>query len=152
MMYGTLFMMSGAYTLSQDGHVRGDFLYGSMRPRTQAALDLILYIVFFLPGIVALIWAGYDYAGESWRSASTRPSPPTGCRSIRSRPSSRWPARSCMLQGIAEIVRCVVCLQDWRLAEAAQGRRPRSTSSRSSSPRSEYVDEDARAGRDSTSA
>src|SRR5213596_216112 len=59
MLYGTLFMMCGAYTLSQDAHVRGDFLYGSMKPRTQATLDLILYILFFLPGMVALIYAGY---------------------------------------------------------------------------------------------
>ena len=65
MMYGTLFMMCGAYTLSQDGHVRGDFLYGSMKPRTQAALDLVLYIVFFLPGIGALTWAGWDYFNDS---------------------------------------------------------------------------------------
>src|SRR6201982_3738584 len=67
MLYGTLFMMAGAYTLAQDAHVRGDFLYGSMKPRTQATLDLILYIVFFLPGMMALIYAGYDYAAISWR-------------------------------------------------------------------------------------
>src|SRR5712664_3580981 len=65
MMYGATFMMCGAYTLSQDGHVRGDFLYGSMKPRTQASLDLVLYIVFFLPGIGALTWAGWDYFHDS---------------------------------------------------------------------------------------
>src|SRR3954468_20746256 len=54
MMYGTLFMMCGAYTLSKDGHVRGDFLYGSMKPRRQASLDLVLYLIFFMPGILAL--------------------------------------------------------------------------------------------------
>ena len=63
MLYGTLFMMAGAYALAQNAHVRGDFLYGSMRPRTQAALDLVLYIVFFLPGIAALLYAGYRFAG-----------------------------------------------------------------------------------------
>ena len=67
MLYGTLFMLAGAYTLAQNAHVRGDFLYSSMRPRTQARLDLVLYIVFFLPGIAALIYAGYDYAALSWR-------------------------------------------------------------------------------------
>ena len=64
MMYGTLFMLCGAYTLAQNAHVRGDFLYSSMRPRTQAALDLVLYIVFFIPGIAALIYAGYVFAVE----------------------------------------------------------------------------------------
>src|SRR3954452_21403864 len=66
MLYGTLFMLAGAYTLAQNAHVRGDFLYGSMRPRMQAGLDLVLYIVFFLPGIAALIYAGYTFAVESW--------------------------------------------------------------------------------------
>src|SRR3954466_1232079 len=65
MMYGTLFMMAGAYTLAQDGHVRGDFLYGNMKPRTQASLDLALYILFFLPGILALIWAGWIYFSDA---------------------------------------------------------------------------------------
>src|SRR5471030_1090007 len=69
MLYGTLFMMCGAYTLAQNAHVRGDFLYSSMRPRMQASLDIVLYIVFFIPGIAALIYSGYDYASISWRIA-----------------------------------------------------------------------------------
>jgi TRAP-type mannitol/chloroaromatic compound transport system permease small subunit len=111
MMYGTLFMMAGAYTLSQDAHVRGDFLYGSMRPRTQASFDLALYILFFLPGIAALIYAGYEYAGDSWRIGE------------RSNVSSNGPpvyyfktiipiaGALVMLQGLAEISRCIVCLK-----------------------------------------
>src|SRR5437764_4563846 len=70
MLYGSLFMLGGAYTLAQNAHVRGDFLYSSMRPRTQATLDLALYIVFFIPGIAALIYAGYGYAAESWAIAA----------------------------------------------------------------------------------
>src|SRR3979490_2419998 len=66
MLYGTLFMICGAYTLAQNAHVRGDFLYSSMQPRMQAGLDLVLYIVFFIPGIAALIYAGYTFAAESW--------------------------------------------------------------------------------------
>ena len=66
MMYGSLFMMAGAYTLSKNGHVRGDILYGFFKPRTQAFFDLILYLVFFLPGVIALGWAGYTYAADSW--------------------------------------------------------------------------------------
>ena len=111
MLYGTLFMMCGAYTLAQNGHVRGDFLYSSMRPRTQATLDLILYVVFFLPGIAALIYAGYYFAEQSWRinehSSVTADGPPV------------YPFKTIipiagalvMLQGIAEIVRCVECLR-----------------------------------------
>src|SRR3954468_18833798 len=67
MLYGTLFMLSGAYTLAQNAHVRGDFLYSSMRPRVQAGLDLVLYIVFFIPGIAALIYSGYVFAVEPWK-------------------------------------------------------------------------------------
>ena len=65
MLYGTLFMMAGAYTLAKNGHVRGDVLYGFFRPRTQATLDLLLYLVFFLPGIVALTWAGWNFAQDA---------------------------------------------------------------------------------------
>src|SRR6185503_1400900 len=66
MLYGSLFMLAGAYTLAQNAHVRGDFLYSSMRPRMQAGLDLVLYIVFFIPGIAALIYSGWVFFGESW--------------------------------------------------------------------------------------
>src|SRR6187549_4106206 len=65
MLYGTLFMLGGAYTLAHDGHVRGDFFYGSMKPRTQASLDFVLYLLFFLPGIAALTWAGWTYFQDS---------------------------------------------------------------------------------------
>ena len=67
MLYGTMFMMAGAYTLAKNGHVRGDVLYGFFRPRTQATIDLILFIVFFIPGVIALTYAGYYYAADSWR-------------------------------------------------------------------------------------
>ena len=65
MLYGTLFMTAGAYTLSKNGHVRGDVLYGFFMPRTQATIDLVLYILFFVPGIFALTWAGWGFANES---------------------------------------------------------------------------------------
>ncbi len=67
MLYGTMFMMAGAYTLAKNGHVRGDILYGFLKPRTQAIFDLVLYIVFFIPGVVALAYAGYSFAADSWR-------------------------------------------------------------------------------------
>src|SRR5258706_12611778 len=81
MLYGTLFMLAGAYTLAQNAHVRGDFLYSSMRPRMQALLDVILYGVFFIPGIAALIYAGYDYAGtprDIARHSNVTPDGPPG--------------------------------------------------------------------------
>jgi TRAP-type mannitol/chloroaromatic compound transport system permease small subunit len=110
MMYGTLFMMCGAYTLCQDGHVRGDFLYGSMKPRTQAALDLVLYIVFFLPGIGALTLAGWTYFGESLAMRE---------QTFNATPLPVYPFKFVipiagavvMLQGLSEIVRCIVCLR-----------------------------------------
>jgi TRAP-type mannitol/chloroaromatic compound transport system permease small subunit len=65
MLYGIMFMMAGAYTLSKNGHVRGDVLYGFFKPRTQALFDLILYFIFFIPGIIALVYAGIDFAAVS---------------------------------------------------------------------------------------
>jgi len=111
MFYGTLFMLCGAYTLAQNGHVRGDFLYSSMQPRTQAALDLVLYVVFFIPGIAALVWAGYKYAGQSWRilehSNVTANGPPV----YHFKSVIPIAGALVMLQGFAEIVRCVMCLK-----------------------------------------
>ena len=111
MLYGTLFMLCGAYTLAQDAHVRGDFLYGSMKPRTQASLDLVLYIVFFLPGMMALIYAGYDYASISWRidehSNVTANGPPV----YQFKSVIPIAGVLVLLQGIAEIVRCIECLR-----------------------------------------
>src|SRR6187401_1467731 len=108
MLYGTCFMLGGAYTLAQNAHVRGDFLYSSMRPRTQAGLDLVLYIVFFIPGIAALIYSGWIFAVESWRinehSNVTANGPPLWQFKLM------IPVAGVlvMIQGIAEIVRCVV--------------------------------------------
>ncbi len=111
MMYGSMFMMAGAYTLSKNGHVRGDVLYGFFPPRLQAGLDLALYLLFFMPGVIALAWAGYGYASESWAikeiSNITSDGPPIyPFKTI-------IPIAGAMLliQGVVEILRCIVCLQ-----------------------------------------
>ena len=111
MMYGTLFMMAGAYTLSKNGHVRGDVLYGFFEPRTQAWLDLILYFLFFLPGVVALTWAGWNYAAESIaireQTFSAVPLPLYPFKAI-----IPFAGALLLMQGLVEIVRCVMCIRD----------------------------------------
>jgi TRAP-type mannitol/chloroaromatic compound transport system permease small subunit len=111
MLYGTLFMMCGAYTLAQGGHVRADFVYIYLKPRAQAALDLSLYLLFFLPGILALIYAGYGYAADSWRigehSTVTAEGPPV----YHFKTVIPVAGVLVMLQGLAEIARCLVCLR-----------------------------------------
>jgi TRAP-type mannitol/chloroaromatic compound transport system permease small subunit len=141
-MYGTLFMLCGAYTLAQNAHVRGDFLYSSMRPRLQAGLDLALYVVFFLPGIAALIYAGADYAGDSWRIGEhsvTANGPPI----YHFKTVIPIAGALVMLQGVAEVVRCVVCLQtgEWpaRLRDVAE-----IDVIEEQLAHSEYVDEESR--------
>jgi TRAP-type mannitol/chloroaromatic compound transport system permease small subunit len=110
-MYGTLFMMAGAYTLAKAGHVRGDVLYGFFEPRTQATIDLILFIVFFIPGVFALTYAGYFYAAESWaireHSTITAEGPPLYPF------NTMLPLAGAFLlaQGIVEIIRCVICIK-----------------------------------------
>jgi TRAP-type mannitol/chloroaromatic compound transport system permease small subunit len=112
MMYGTLFMMAGAYTLSKNGHVRGDVLYGFFTPRLQAGLDLALYLLFFIPGIVALVWAGYNFAADSWaikeHSSVTADGPPL----YHFKTVIPIAGAMILLQGLVEIVRCVVCLKN----------------------------------------
>jgi TRAP-type mannitol/chloroaromatic compound transport system permease small subunit len=114
MLYGTLFMTAGAYTLSKNGHVRGDVLYGFFRPRTQATIDLVLYIAFFLPGIVALTWAGWTFANDSLAIRE---------QTFNADPLPLYPFKfvipvagaALLLQGVVEIIRCVICLRegDW---------------------------------------
>jgi TRAP-type mannitol/chloroaromatic compound transport system permease small subunit len=110
MLYGLLFMTAGAYTLAKSGHVRGDVLYGFFRPRTQAAIDLTLYILFFLPGIVALTYAGWFFANESLAIRE---------QTFNADPLPIYPFKFVvpiagaflLLQGLVEIIRCVMCLQ-----------------------------------------
>ncbi|MDM0038553.1 TRAP transporter small permease subunit [Variovorax sp. J22G21] len=110
MLYGTLFMMGGAYTLAQAGHVRGDFFYGSMKARTQAALDLALFALFFLPGVVALTWSGWTYFNESLAMRE---------QTFNADPLPLYPFKFVipvaglvlLIQGVAEMVRCVLCLK-----------------------------------------
>lgn len=111
MQYGVLFMMAGAYTLAKDGHVRGDVLYGFFRPRTQATLDLLLYIVFFLPGVFALTWAGWIYFGESLaireQTFNADPLPVYPFKFFIS-----FAGAMLLLQGLVEIARCVICIRE----------------------------------------
>jgi TRAP-type mannitol/chloroaromatic compound transport system permease small subunit len=110
MLYGLLFMTAGAYTLAKSGHVRGDVLYGFFKPRTQAGIDLLLYIVFFLPGIIALTWAGWDFANASLAIRE---------QTFNADPLPVYPFKFVvpvagaflLLQGLIEIIRCVICLQ-----------------------------------------
>lgn len=143
MLYGTLFMMCGAYTLALAGHVRADFVYIYMRPRAQAALDLLLYLLFFIPGILGLIYAGWDYAAISWRigehSTVTAEGPPV----YHFKTVIPVAGALVMLQGLAEMARCVLCLKTgaWpaRLEDVEE-----IDVIESQLGKSEYVDEEAR--------
>ena len=111
MMYGTLFMMAGAYTLSKNAHVRGDVLYGFFVPRTQAIIDLTLYIVFFIPGVFALTYAGYFYAADSWAIRETSNITYEGPPYYPFKTVIPVAGAILMAQGIVEIVRCVICIK-----------------------------------------
>jgi TRAP-type mannitol/chloroaromatic compound transport system permease small subunit len=143
MIYGTLFMLAGGYALAQNAHVRGDFLYSSMRPRTQAGLDLVLYLVFFIPGIAALIYSGYIFFVESWtineHSNVTANGPPL----YHFKAMIPLAGVLVMLQGLAEIVRCILCLKtgEWpsRLKDVSE-----IDVVEEQLAHSEFIDEDAR--------
>ena len=111
MMYGTVFMMAGAYTLAKNGHVRGDVLYGFFPPRLQAALDLTLYFLFFIPGIIALVWAGYTYAAESLAIRETSTLTANGPPLYPFKMVIPIAGILLLMQGFVEMVRCVICLR-----------------------------------------
>ena len=112
--YGALFLMAGAYTLSRNGHVRGDVVYRLWQPRTQASVDLTLYIIFFLPAVLAFIYAGWPYAQASIRFKEVSIFSPAGIPIFPLK--TLIPVAGCLLllQGIAEIIRCVTCIRTGR--------------------------------------
>lgn len=110
-MYGSLLLMTGAYTLSRNAHVRGDFLYRNWSPRFQAGMDLAIYIVGFLPAILALIYAGYQFADASWQYKEKSIFSPAGVPVYTLKTLIPIAAGLLLLQGIAEMIRCVICLR-----------------------------------------
>jgi TRAP-type mannitol/chloroaromatic compound transport system permease small subunit len=143
MLYGSLFMLCGAYTLALSGHVRADFVYIYMKPRAQASLDLILYFLFFIPGMIGLIYAGADFAADSWRigehSTVTAEGPPV----YHFKSVIPVAGALVLLQGMAEIVRCLVTIRTgaWpsRLEDVEE-----IDVIETQLGRSEYVDEESR--------
>jgi TRAP-type mannitol/chloroaromatic compound transport system permease small subunit len=110
-LYGTIFMMGAAYTLAQDGHVRGDMLYRLWPPRVQAAIDLSLYILVFFPAMLAMLIAGWSYAYYSYSIGERSLQSPFG--------PIIWPLKMVipatafllLLQGVSQLIKCVRCLQ-----------------------------------------
>ena len=118
-MYGTMFMMGGAYTLSRGGHVRGDFLYRTWRPATQAKVDLVLYFLFFFPGILALVFTGFKYAGRSWSYTEVSVNSPAGIPIYQFKSVIVAAGLLLLIQGIAQVFRCIICIKQgyWLTAE-----------------------------------
>lgn len=110
-MYGGLFLMAGAYTLSRNGHVRGDIFYRLWPTRVQAGVELVLYFLFFFPGVIALMYAGWDYGTESMRIREVSVNSPVGVPIWQLKMLIPFAGFFLTLQGIAEVLRCVVCLR-----------------------------------------
>ena len=110
-LYGTLFMMGGAYTLSRDGHVRGDFLYRLWKPRTQAKVELVLYFLFFFPGILALVITGSKYAARSWGFMEVSVNSPAGIPVFQLKSIIVLAGALLFIQGIAQMFRCILCIR-----------------------------------------
>jgi TRAP-type mannitol/chloroaromatic compound transport system permease small subunit len=110
-MYGALFMMGGAYTLSRGGHVRGDFIYRLWQPRTQAKVELVLYFLFFFPGVLALVLAGWKYAVRSWGYLEVSVNSPAGVPIFQLKAVIVAAGILLVIQGIAQVMRCILCMR-----------------------------------------
>jgi TRAP-type mannitol/chloroaromatic compound transport system permease small subunit len=119
-MYGALFVMAGAYTLSRNAHVRGDVVYRLWPPKTQAAIDLTLFIIFFFPGVTALTLAGYRYAGESWRYHEVSVYSPADIPIFPLKTLIPIAGATLLTQGLAEVFRCIICLRTGKWPPRAQ--------------------------------
>lgn len=117
-MYGTLFMMGGAYTLSRNGHVRGDFIYRLWKPRTQAMVDLALYVLFFFPGVLALVITGTKYSSRSWSYTEVSINSPAGVPIYQFKTIIVLAGILLLIQGMAQVCRCIMCMREgyWRRA------------------------------------
>ncbi len=111
MMYGTLFMMAGAYTLSRDGHVRGDFVYRLWKPKVRATVELVLYFIFFFPGVLALVIAGWNYSSRSWRYLEVSVMSPANVPIFQFKTVIVAAGLLLFLQGIAQVFRCIICIR-----------------------------------------
>lgn len=111
-LYGALFFMAGAYALSRNGHVRGDFIYRMWRPRTQAIVELTLYVLFFYPGVLALVYAGWSYGIDALRIREVSVNSPVGIPVWQLKLLIPFGAGLLALQGVAEVLRCIVCIRE----------------------------------------
>ena len=111
-LYGTLFIMAGAYAMSRNAHVRGDFLYRAWSERNQARMDLLLYFLFFFPGIIAFIYAGYGFAAQSWVTHENSAYSPDGLPIYHYKTLIPVTGVFLLLQGIVEVVRCLICISE----------------------------------------
>ena len=111
MLYGVLFMLAGPYTLARNAHVRGDFLYRNWAPRRQAVMDLVLYFLFYFPGILALAFAGYTFAKFSWAMGEQSMNSPNGPPVYPYKALIPIVGVLMLVQGIAEVVRCIWCVR-----------------------------------------
>lgn len=110
-LYALLFIMAGAYALSRNAHVRGDFLYRAWPPRRQAMMDLVLYFLFFFPGIIAFIYSGYGFAAQSWFTHEHSAYSPSGPPIYHFKTVIPVTGTLLLLQGIVEVVRCLICIR-----------------------------------------
>jgi TRAP-type mannitol/chloroaromatic compound transport system permease small subunit len=113
-------MMGGAYTLSRNGHVRGDLVYRTLSPRAQASMDLVLYVVFFIPGIAALVYAGWEFAGKSWALREASSVTGSGLPVYPYKTIIPIAGAFLLLQSLAEIIRCVLCIRTGRWPDRLQ--------------------------------
>jgi len=109
--YGALFLMAGAYALSRNGHVRADVLYRFWQPRTQAKMDLVLYIIFFLPAVLAFMYAGLSFAQMSIRFREVSIFSPAGVPVFPLKTLIPITGALLFIQGIAEVIRCILCIK-----------------------------------------
>ena len=120
-MYGAIFMMAGAYTLSTEAHVRGDVLYRLFKPKTQGYIDLVLYFIFFFPGVFALAFYGYEYAALAWKIKETSWNSPAQIQIYMAKSLIPLSGILLTLQGISEVFRAIICIRTGHWPERDAG-------------------------------
>ena len=108
-MFGGMVMLGGAWTLKMNEHVRVDLVYGAVSEQTRTWIDLLGGLFFLMPLCILLIYFTWPWFVQAWVQNVT---------SNAAGGLPRWPVRLMlpvgfavlMLQGIAEIIKCILAL------------------------------------------
>ena len=101
--------------------MRGDVIYRLFPTKVQGWIDLILYFIFFFPGVIALAFYGYEYAAKAWMVKETSWNSPAQIQNYMAKSLIPLSGILLTLQGISEVFRAIICIRTGHWPERDAG-------------------------------